>query len=137
MKIFDIKTTKNGQFAQVGNIFLEIVFNNLHNLAMNAKIITVRCPIVPNFNDTVEHIENVARIAADFGIKKIDLLPLHQLGRHKYEAIGYMYRLKAYPEMDRSREGEMADYLRKKGGSSFSRWLRADGRVISIFHFGG
>ena len=55
----------------MGNIFLKKVLNNLHNLTVNGKIITVRCPIIPNFNDTAEHLENVAKIATDFGIKKI------------------------------------------------------------------
>ena len=112
--LFDLKTTETEQFAQVGNVFLKKVLNNLHNLTMNGKIITVRCPIVPNFNDTAEHLENVAQIATNFGIKKIDLLPFHQLGRHKYEAIGQAYRLKEYPEMDRDRVEEMAEYLRKR-----------------------
>lgn len=113
--LFDLKTTKTEHFAQVGNIFLKKVLNNLHNLTVNGKIITVRCPIIPNFNDTAEHLENVAKIATDFGIKKIDLLPFHQFGRHKYEAIERAYCLKEYPEMERSKVEEMADCLRKRG----------------------
>lgn len=113
--LFDLKTTKTEHFAQVGNIFLKKVLNNLHNLTVNGKIITVRCPIIPNFNDTAEHLENVAKIATDFGIKKIDLLPFHQFGRYKYEAIERAYCLKEYPEMERSKVEEMADCLRKRG----------------------
>ena len=61
--LFDLKTTKTEHFAQVENIFLKKVLNNLHNLTVNGKIIIVRCPIIPNFNDTAEHLENVAKIA--------------------------------------------------------------------------
>lgn len=91
------------------------MLNNLHNLTANGKIITVRCPIIPNFNDTAEHLENVAKIATDFGIKNIDLLPFHQLGRYKYEAIERAYCLKEYPEMEHGKVEEMADYLKKRG----------------------
>ena len=61
--LFDLKTTKTEHFAQVGKIFLKKVLNNLHNLTANGKIIIVRCPIIQNFNDTAEHLENVAKIA--------------------------------------------------------------------------
>ena len=61
---------------------------------MNGKIITVRCPIIPNFNDTAEHLENVAKIATDFGIKKIDLLPFHQYGEPKYRLLGKTWSMK-------------------------------------------
>ena len=113
--LFDIKITKNEQYAQALNIFLEKVLNNLHNLTKNGKIITLRCPIVPNYSDSAEHIRGIAEIAQDSGVKRIDLLPFHQFGKHKYDAIGRTYLLSDYPEMSRESVERMADDLRAGG----------------------
>lgn len=113
--LLDIKTTDIVQFAQVGQVLLEKVLNNLHNLAKGGKIITLRCPIIPNFNDTAEHIQGIAETARNAGVEKVDLLPFHQLGRHKYAAIGEDYKMTDYPEMDRVEVEMMADDLRRKG----------------------
>ena len=113
--LFDIKSTLLGQFAQVGNISLEKVLNNLHNLVKGGKIITLRCPIIPNFNDTAEHIQGIAETAKRAGVEKIDLLPFHQLGRHKYSAIGKSYQMMDSPEMSREKVEKMADTLKSQG----------------------
>lgn len=113
--LMDIKTVNPEQFKQIGRVPLERVLENLHKLAGAGKDITLRCPIIPGFNDNEGHIQGIADIARSTGIEKIDLLPFHQLGRHKYAAIGACYQMADYPEMDRAIAEGMAEKLRKQG----------------------
>lgn len=113
--LMDLKTTVPGKFSQVGPVPLKHVMENLRRLSEAGKEITLRCPLIPGFNDCAEHIEGIADTAEYAGIQRIDLLPFHQLGRHKYAAIGRSYQLAEYPEMDRNRAEEMAEVLRKRG----------------------
>ena len=109
--LFDMKVTSDEQFSYIGRVSFDLVKKNLSALKEYDKIITLRCPIIPDFNDNDEHIENIGRIAKENAIEKVDLLPFHQLGKHKYEALGLDYKLTDRPEMDRNVVKKMADIL--------------------------
>ncbi len=113
--LMDLKTTVSMQFEKIGRFSLETVTTNLRMLAEAGKNITLRCPIIPDFNDHEGHIQKIAETAGNVGVKKIDLLPFHQLGRHKYAAIGRNYRMADYPEIKDTDVKKMAETLRKQG----------------------
>ena len=113
--LFDIKVTADEQIQMIGNVPSGLIKNNLSLLNERDKIITLRCPIVTDINDNEEHITNIEKIAKDNGIRRVDLLPFHQLGKHKYQALGRNYILAERAEMDRSRVEEMAAVLKNNG----------------------
>ncbi|MBD1577897.1 pyruvate formate lyase 1-activating protein [Vibrio sp. S11_S32] len=54
----------------------------------------VRYVIVPGYTDDVESVEMLGEFIKDMdNIEKIELLPYHQLGAHKWEALGFDYPL--------------------------------------------
>ena len=67
---------------------------NILNLAAAGKEILFRCPIIPDYNDNERHIRSVAALAAECGVRHVDLLPFHQFGKNKYEALDREYLLK-------------------------------------------
>ena len=87
--LFDYKHTdpeKHKDYTGVDNI---LILENLRYLDRTGKQIFLRCPIVPNFNDTAEHFDGIARIANEFmNVKQIELEPYHDLGCVKYERLG-------------------------------------------------
>ena len=113
--LFDIKTLSEDQFRRIGKISPDIVKNNLSKLAAHDKIITLRCPVIPGFNDTEEHLKKIEKAAKDNGIKRVDILPFHQLGKHKYEAVGKEYQMGDVPEMNRQKAEELAVFLNNLG----------------------
>lgn len=113
--LMDLKTTSPLRFEEIGRFPLKTVITNMSKLAEAGKNITLRCPIIPEFNDNEEHIQKIAETAEYVGVKKIDLLPFHQLGRHKYPAIGENYRMTDYSEMKTAVVEEMAEKLRGQG----------------------
>ncbi|MBD5416526.1 MAG: glycyl-radical enzyme activating protein [Desulfovibrio sp.] len=55
--------------------------------------ILLRCPVIPGFNDSDAHVEELARFVASIRGARLELLPYHRLGADKYENIGLEYGL--------------------------------------------
>ena len=84
--LYDIKIAdpeKHKKYVGVGN---ELIISNLQGLISLGKRVIVRTPIISGINDTEEEISAIKKIAN--GAEKIELLPYHAMGEHKYEALG-------------------------------------------------
>ena len=63
-------------------------------LAAAGKPIWVRFVLVPGLTDHADDIAGIARFAASLGnVKRVEVLPFHQLGRFKWQQLGMRYRL--------------------------------------------
>ena len=47
----------------------------------------MRIPVIGGFNDTKEEMTKIAHLLKNEGINKFELLPYHNMGKHKYEAL--------------------------------------------------
>ena len=84
--LYDIKivdSEKHKKYVGVGN---ELIISNIKKLLSLGARVIVRVPIIPGVNDTEEEILAVKEIAS--GAEKIELLPYHAMGEHKYAALG-------------------------------------------------
>jgi len=63
-------------------------------LAARGKPVWVRFVLVPGLTDAAEDIEDVAAFAGGLGnVRRVDVLPFHQMGRFKWKALGLRYQL--------------------------------------------
>jgi pyruvate formate lyase activating enzyme len=63
-------------------------------LAQRRKTIWLRYVLVPGLTDNESDIAQIAAFAADLGnVERVDVLPFHQLGRHKWQKLGIDYKL--------------------------------------------
>ena len=87
--LYDIKcfdSEKHKQYTGVGN---ELILENLKRLLATKKSVWIRIPIIPMVNDTEEELQKIkAFLEACQSPQKIELLPYHAMGEHKYIAIG-------------------------------------------------
>ncbi len=87
--LYDVKcfdSDRHRQYTGVGN---ELILKNLEALLQKGKSVWVRIPIIPSVNDTEEEMKRIKAMLDSFGgVEKIELLPYHALGEHKYAAIG-------------------------------------------------
>ena len=84
--LYDIKiadTKKHERYVGVGN---ELIISNIKRLISLGARVIVRTPIIAGINDTIEEVSAIAKIAK--GAEKIELLPYHSMGEHKYSALG-------------------------------------------------
>lgn len=63
-------------------------------LAQRGRPIWLRYVLVPGLTDGADGIQQLAAFAAELGnVERVDVLPFHQLGRHKWEKLGINYTL--------------------------------------------
>ena len=65
-----------------------------HRLAQRRRTIWLRYVLVPGLTDDEHDIRQIAEFAAGLGnVERVDVLPFHQMGRHKWEKLGLDYKL--------------------------------------------
>ncbi|WP_367988822.1 glycyl-radical enzyme activating protein [Vibrio sp. NTOU-M3] len=94
--LFDYKATGEKKHKQLTGLSQHFVLQNLAVLNdIGAKII-LRCPIIPGYNLSDAHLEAIAQLSHSMpNIQKVELLPYHNFGKGKAEAIGEDYAVNA------------------------------------------
>lgn len=113
--LFDIKTLDVVDFGKLLDEPLQLVLNNLSRLCDKGKKVRIRCPIIPGFNDHLEFIQGVVKIALENGIEQIDLLPFHQMGSYKYKSLDKPYAYKEEKALEKDALIPFAEIIREKG----------------------
>lgn len=112
--MFDIKGTNKDNYKNMtgANIDTSLEFLNLCQ-EMNKKL-WIRVVIVPGINDTKEYVsELISFIKPLKNIEKIEFLPYHTLGVHKYEDLKLNYSLKDVPDMDKDKCKKLEEMLKE------------------------
>jgi pyruvate formate lyase activating enzyme len=113
--IYDIKAANpelykkiTGQDMQVTSDFLE--------LAQSLEVkFWIRQVVVPGLNDTIENIDESAKLIASIkNVEKIELLPYHTLGESKYKKLDYEYPLEGVEAMNLDKLKDLSDLLFKR-----------------------
>lgn len=113
--LIDVKFTSAEEFAGISPLPLDVVKGNIRGLRQRNKLVRLRCPIIPGVNLTNDHVAAVSRWAEELDVRYVDLLPFHQLGRHKYDSLGYEYTLGSVAGMKHSDADVYRDYLVARG----------------------
>ena len=86
--LYDVKcydTEKHKKYTGVGN---ELISENLGRLLSEGKAVWVRIPVIPTVNDSIEEMTAIRKMLDSYGFpQKVELLPYHAMGEHKYAAI--------------------------------------------------
>jgi len=108
--LYDLKhmdSAAHKYYTSVGN---EQIIKNFEELARLGKAVRVRIPLVAGVNDSVENIENTARlIAAKKNVEGVDILPYHPSATAKYRKLGLEYRGTDFEPPSQERVTEIAD----------------------------
>lgn len=71
-----------------------LILENISNLTkeFSGRLIC-RIPLIPEYNDSDETIEKYIDIFKELNIKEVNILPLHHLGREKYNLLNQEYKM--------------------------------------------
>lgn len=118
----DLKHVDNARFHAWTDGNAERVLDNFRRLAAAGVKMTVRVPLIPDFNADEHSIRAIADFAADeIGVREIHFLPYHTLGINKYRLLNQPY-LAAQTPLDAPELLAFAEqYARQKG---MTAWLR-------------
>ena len=85
MFLYDVKIADSEKHKKYVGAPNELIIENLKKLISLGKRVWVRVPVIAGINDTEEEILAINEISS--GVEKIELLPYHAMGEHKYEAL--------------------------------------------------
>ena len=112
--LLDIKGTNKENYKEMtsGNFDNAVKFIKLCE-KMNKKL-WLRVVIVPGINDTKEYVDELIKFIKPIkNVEKIEFLPYHTLGVHKYEELKIDYPLKGVKDMDQDKCKKLEDMLKE------------------------
>lgn len=87
--LYDIKCYDGDKHRQYTGVDNALILDNYKKLLSAGKKVWVRIPVIPTFNDTLEEMSAIRHFFDTYGRpEKVELLPYHGMGEHKYAAIG-------------------------------------------------
>ena len=113
--LVDFKIADRERSIAVTGIDPDVRDENLKEiLALGARVVG-RMPIIPGYTDSRENVAgNVARLV-ELGIRRADVLPFHQLGEAKYDAIGRDYALRGLHQLTADDVSGVVEILERGG----------------------
>ena len=112
--LFDIKALDDKNYNKItsGNINNSLKFLELCQ-KMDKKL-WIRQVIIPGINDNIKCINRLIDFIKPLkNVEKVELLPYHTLGVHKYEKLGIKYSLNGVPAMDKEKCKKLEEQLIK------------------------
>ena len=97
--LYDWKLSNNQLHKEYIGVSNKIILENLRAIdKVNAKII-LRCPIIPNVNDTEEHFLGIIGIANSLkNILAVEIEPYHSFGNSKYKKLGKIEKCQTFQQ---------------------------------------
>jgi len=92
--LYDVKTMDPKRHKTLTGVSNDLILANLEKTCREGIPIFIRIPVIPKYNFV--NVEEDAKKIADFlhgldGVKRVDLLPFHRLGKSKYLMLGRNY----------------------------------------------
>jgi pyruvate formate lyase activating enzyme len=86
--LYDLKAMDDARHVRLTGVSNRLILQNLQALAERGADIVVRIPLVSGKNDGSEEIEAMQRFLSNLGLKRVDLLPYHEIGLDKHQKLG-------------------------------------------------
>jgi pyruvate formate lyase activating enzyme len=104
--LYDIKSTDEEKHILYTGVSNKNIIENLIKLSKIHNNINLRLPIIEGINADENHIFEILKLIRNTNIKKINLLPYHDIAMHKYEKLGRKY----YEYMKRPADEKLKRY---------------------------
>lgn len=92
--LLDIKLMNPEAYLRLTGAELQPTLDFARRLARRKKPVWLRYVLVPGYTDADEEVRKLAFFASELGnIERVDILPFHQLGQHKWQELGKTYAL--------------------------------------------
>ena len=87
--LYDIKSMDNKTHKEYTGVENTLILQNLAELLQLDTAVWIRIPVIPGVNDTEKEFYNIKSFLHKNGQPaKVELLPYHAMGEHKYDAVG-------------------------------------------------
>lgn len=111
--LYDIKVMDEAVHRQYTGVGNARILDNLKRLLNLGHPLWIRIPVIPGVNDSPEEMERIRDfLAASPAPEKVELLPYHAMGEHKYAALGKAAR--SFPVPEETRLEMLRGYFKNK-----------------------
>jgi len=92
--LWDIKHMDPERHRQLTGVDNRLILANAQSLSQRHSPLYVRFPVIPGCNDSVDNIKATCAFAAGLSsVLGFDLIPLHHLGKARYESLDRAYQI--------------------------------------------
>ena len=95
--LYDVKAISDDLHKQGTGVSNRLILENLEKLS-GRKDIVVRIPLIGGFNDSESEVSCIAEFLKHIKCEKVEILPYHAMGEHKYEALGMAHEKYYVPD---------------------------------------
>jgi pyruvate formate lyase activating enzyme len=114
--LYDIKCMDSERHRRFTGVPNELILDNARYVASSDADMIVRVPVIPGFNDTEEDMHSIASFVLSLlSVKRVNLLPYHELGRSKYGMFDRAYSLKGGEELSENRVETLRQVIQSAG----------------------
>jgi pyruvate formate lyase activating enzyme len=114
--LYDIKCMDSERHRRFTGVPNELILDNARYIASSGADMIVRVPVIPGFNDTEEDMHSIASFVLGLlSVKRVNLLPYHELGRSKYGMLDREYLLEGGEELAENRLETLRQAIQSAG----------------------
>ena len=100
--LYDVKCFDREKHKRYTGAANELILSNLEKLLKTGRSVWVRIPIIPTVNDDEKELQHIKAFLRSCKYpEKVELLPYHAMGEHKYAAIGKEVQMFAVPSEEK------------------------------------
>ena len=89
--LYDLKLMDDDKHILYTGLSNAVIIDNLIRLSKIHKNINLRLPLIEGINADEDNMIRILKFIKDTNVKKINFLPYHDIGRHKYEKLSRPY----------------------------------------------
>jgi pyruvate formate lyase activating enzyme len=96
--LWDIKHIDPERHRELTGVSNELILRNVRAVSERNIPLYIRFPVIPSYNDSEENIRATCELALDLlSVVEVDLLPLHHLGKARYDSMNRNYPIAHLP----------------------------------------
>lgn len=96
--LLDIKHIDKDKYKKLTSVNLQPTLDTMEYLSSIDKPVWIRHVLLPGYTDDEKDLDNLASYISNFkNVKRVDILPFHQMAMYKWEKVGIEYKLKHNP----------------------------------------
>ena len=116
--LFDLKHLDDEKHIEMTGRENTEILNNYHLLLESGKDLMIRIPVIPGYNDDIDHLEKLRRFITKTKtncVTKINLLPYHKIGSSKYRRFNLPYSMDNVKQPSSERMRELKEFFSGTG----------------------
>lgn len=115
--LYDLKHLDSSEHERMTGVSNKLILENLSKLLENGFEVWLRIVVIPEYSDSFEYHERVAKYLAGLPgrLVRIDLLPYHDWCQDKYNWLGRKWQMDAYEAIDPAEVDPLMDPYEDEG----------------------